>query len=368
MAWEINGSSVYRDSLTIDVNLIKVAPLGSKKDVMNMTVPSRKKVALFVLSVDTEEEWDWAGPFPQQKFSVKNTVNIPKFQGFCDRLGIKPTYFVDYAIADDPESVARLKEPMEKGNCEIGGHLHPWCNPPVDEDVSNVDNSHAINLPVELVEKKLENLNRKLEGEFGEKPRSFRSGRWGTNGAMLRLLADKGYTIDSSIHPYYADGPFSYHDAPDVPFWPSYECCTELGDQREIYEVPVTAGYNKSNFSFWNRLHLTLSKRPLNRLRLVGVLWKLGVMRKIQLSPELADAESMISLVKAALAGGHQVIHMYFHSSSLLPGMTPYIKNEADEKAFYGNIEAVLEYLKEHTDVHCCTLEEAAKRIVKEGS
>ena len=326
-----------------------------------------KKTVYFVLSVDTEEEWDWSGPFPQHQFSVKNSRNIPKFQAFCDNLGIKPTYFVDYAIADDPDSVNALKVPLSKGNCEIGGHLHPWCNPPVEEDVSNVDNSHAINLPLDLVERKLENLNLKLEEAFGRKPRSFRSGRWGTNGTMLKLLAEKGYVVDSSIHPYYADVPFSYHDAPDTPFWPSYECCTTDGVQREIYEVPVTAGYNKPDFSFWNRLHLALSKPPFSHLRLVGILWKLGVMRKTQLSPELADADSMIALVKAALAGGHQVIHMYFHSSSLLPGAAPYVKNEADEAAFYDNIEAVFHYLMENADVHCCTLEEAAKKTLEEG-
>jgi len=103
-----------------------------------------KESILFVLSVDTEEEWDWSGPFPQDHLSVENTRRISKFQSFCDRLGIKPTYFVNYAIANDPESVQRLKIPLNKGNCEIGGHLHPWCTPPVEEDVTDVNNSHTI--------------------------------------------------------------------------------------------------------------------------------------------------------------------------------------------------------------------------------
>lgn len=325
-----------------------------------------KQSILFVLSVDTEEEWDWSGPFPQDHFSVENTSRIPKFQSFCDRLGIKPTYFVNYAIANDPESVKRLKAPLDKGNCEIGAHLHPWCTPPVEEDVTDVNNSHTINLPMDLVEKKLENLSFKLEKEFGKKPRSFRSGRWGTNGAMLKLLADKGYTIDSSIHPYYADTPFSYHSAPDISYWPDYQECTVPGKQREIYEMPVTAGYNRSDFALCNRLHLILSRPPLSYFRLVGIFWKLRLMRKIQLSPELADVENMIALVKAALKGGHRVIHMYFHSSSLLPGKAPYVKNDADEEVFYSSIEAVFRFLKENTDVHSCTLEEATRRTLKE--
>lgn len=320
----------------------------------------------FVLSVDTEEEWDWKGPFPEKNFSVKNGAHIPKFQRFCDECGIKPTYFVDYAIADDPVSVRCLKEALGKGNCEVGGHLHPWCTPPIKERVNEKENSHAITLSMDLVARKLENLTDKLEKEFGSKPVSFRSGRWGTNGEMLKLLVENGYTIDSSVHPYYADTPFSYHDAPDTPYWPSFRNCTAPGQQRDIFEVQVTAGYNRPNFPFWNKLHLALSESPWSKLRLVGVLWKLGIMRKIQLSPELANAEEMISLVKAALKRGHRVIHMYFHSSSLLPGMTPYVKNETDEKEFYDRIEAVFRFLKENTNMECCTLEEAANKVMKE--
>jgi len=130
--------------------------------------------------------------------------------------------------------------------------------------------------------------------------------------------------------------------------------------------MPVTAGYNRSNFALWNRLHLILSKPPWSYFRLVGIFWKLGLMRKIQLSPELADAENMIALVKAALKGGHRVIHMYFHSSSLLPGKAPYVKNDADEEVFYSSIEAVFRFLQENTNVHSCTLEDATKRILKD--
>lgn len=327
---------------------------------------NKDKQVLFVLSVDTEEEWDWDGPFPEKNFSVKNGGHIPRFQNFCDERGIKPTYFVDYAIADDPVSAKHLKEAQDNGNCEVGGHLHPWCTPPIEETVNEQENSHAITLPMDLVARKMENLTTKLKEAFGRQPASFRSGRWGTNGEMLQVLVKNGYTIDSSIHPYYADRPFSYHDAPDTPYWPSYEKCTVPGDQREIFESQVTAGFNKPNFPFWNKVHLALSESPLSKLRLVGILWKLGIMRKIQLSPELANAEEMISLVKAALASGHRMIHMYFHSSSLLPGMTPYVKNETDEQAFYDNIAAVFRYLEENTDVQCCTLEEATKRIIKE--
>ena len=315
-----------------------------------------KPSILFVLSVDTEEEWDWSGSFPKEKFSVKNTRYIPEFQEFCEGLGIRPTYFIDYAVADDLESVAYLKATLDRDKCEIGGHLHPWCTPPIEEDISDHDNSLIVNLPVDLVEKKLDSLNAKLENVFDKKPVSFRSGRWDINGSVLTLLANRGYTIDSSIHPY-----FSYDYSPDIPFWPDYEDCAIEGNQREIYEIPITAGYNFPDFPFWHRLYLALSTSFLKHFRVIGILWKLGIMRKIHLTPELATSENMVKLVKAAIKKEHRVIHMFFHSSSLMPGASPYVKNTSDKEKLYQKIKEVFSYLQENTDVQCCTLEEASK-------
>ena len=43
---------------------------------------------LFVLSVDTEEEFDWEGGFPQENCSVDNIRYLPEFHQFCESLNI----------------------------------------------------------------------------------------------------------------------------------------------------------------------------------------------------------------------------------------------------------------------------------------
>ncbi|MFT5814595.1 MAG: hypothetical protein ACI9VT_002356, partial [Psychroserpens sp.] len=58
-----------------------------------------KQPILFVLSIDTEEEWDWSGPFPQHIVNVTNIDKLPAFNNICENLGVRPTYFVDYAVA-----------------------------------------------------------------------------------------------------------------------------------------------------------------------------------------------------------------------------------------------------------------------------
>jgi len=311
------------------------------------------KKIYFVLTVDTEEEWDWSGDFPKPPFSVKNTENIPKFQRFCNRLGIKPTYFIDYAIVSDKKSVERFKLFLEKGECEIGAHLHPWCTPPVEEEI-NPKNSHIINLPLELVRKKIRNLTQKITDEFEICPRTFRSGRWGMNGEILKFLAEEGYHSD--------DG-FSYENAPNLPYYPDYSNFTTPGIQRDIFEIPVTSGFNLQKFTQCHKIHKLLSSSPFCYLHIIGILWRFGIFKKVILSPELVNSADMISCINACIKRGQRIIHTFFHSSSLLPGCSPYVKNKSDELLFYKNIEDVVNYLKTNTDVTFCTLSEAKEYI-----
>ncbi|GAK59421.1 WalW protein [Candidatus Vecturithrix granuli] len=324
-----------------------------------------KKCILFVLTVDTEEEWDWDKEFPTGTPAVQNIHRIPKFQSFCHELGIKPTYFIDYAVISDQSSRQYFQKPFEKGECELGSHLHTWVTPPIEESIHE-KNTHAINLPSELVKRKLRTLTQKFEATFGVCPQVFRSGRWGVNGALLQMLIEEGYHIDSSVYPFYADSTFSYYEAPGIPYWPDLEICTHESSQKEIFEIPVTSGFNHPSFTRCHRIHQFLAKKPWNLIHGVGILWNLQLLRKLQLSPELTDIHDMITLIHACLKRGHQIIHMFLHSSSLLPGGSPYVRTEDDERKFYQSIADVVHYLKDQTDVSFCTLTEAKQHYLQE--
>lgn len=314
------------------------------------------------ITIDTEEEWDWNGPFPKPPFSTGNADRLGKFQAFCDRLGLKPTWLIDHAIADDPASVRHLRKASDEGRCEIGAHLHPWATPPIEEAV-NEHNSHILNLPHDLVARKLETLTRKLEDVFGRRPVSFRAGRWGLDGRLLRLLKDQGYTVDSSVHPFFKDKAFSYEGAPDRPYWPDYGDLLKEGAQRDILELPATSGFNVSGFESAARIHGVLSAPPFSSLRLVGVLWHTRLLRKLTLSPELFDGADMFSLAKACLRRGRNFLNLYFHSSSLLPGSTPYVPDGRAEERFYGYIESLWSSLKGLGNIHPVTLAEARTQL-----
>ena len=318
---------------------------------------------VFLLTVDTEEEWDWRGKFPRPPFSTCNIDEIPEFQAFCGELDVRPTYFVDHAVADDPRHVASLGEFLQRGECDIGAHLHPWCTPPLEEEIGE-RNSHAVNLPLALFERKIATLTERLEAAFGCHPYSYRAGRWGVNGAHLAVLAKAGYRVDSSVRPFYADRDFSYSAARTSPYWPSFEDVLERDEAQEaILEVPVSSGYDRSPFERLDALHARLSTSPLNRLRLVGLLWRLGVMRKITVTPEGHDSADICRCIDAGIARGDQVINLFFHSSDLLPGCTPYVQNAADKRRFMDCLRRCVEHAREAHKVEFLTMREIRLRL-----
>ncbi len=330
-------------------------------------VNTEKPDVIFVLSIDTEEEWDWSGPFPEDNFSVENIQLLPELQTFCESLKIRPTYFVDYAVANNPESVEALKSFSDNNLCEIGAHLHPWCNPPYFGKTGEKE-SHVINLPVEQVEQKLDALLEQLNQQFNITPNSFRTGRWGIDSKVLKLLAKKGFQIDSSMYPFYKNEYFNCEQVGLEPYWPDYENPNKKGPQRNIVEFPVTVGFNRTNYSTMLKIYNAVSLPVLSPLRLIGILWQTRLLRKLYLSPEVTSGNDMKPLVDFALSNNHPVIHMYMHSSSLVDGATGFMKGKNAHNRICNNIKTVVDYASQQANVKFCTISEAASILKQRQS
>lgn len=322
-----------------------------------MNKQNEKDSVLFILSVDTEEEWDWSDSFPNDNFSLSNISEIPAFQLFCQELGIKPTYFVDYAVADN-RVAANILANLNNQLCEIGAHLHPWANPPFYEKTTE-KTSHVVNLPIEQTKAKLELLNKKIEETIGTKPNSFRTGRWGVNGEILQLLVDEGIDIDSSVYPLYTNQHFDCEQAPLHPYWPCFETPTTEGDQRNILEIPVTCGFNRENYLMGQTIHKLMAKTPFTWIKANGILWHTGLLQKIYLSPELCSAKDMIKLVNTSLSKKQKVLHMYLHSSSLVEGVTGLSEEINARESICKRIQEVVSYLNNKTNIQFCTISQA---------
>ena len=329
-----------------------------------MTIQNKPSV-LFVLSVDTEEEWDWKTEFPQHNVQVDNVQAIASFQQECNSIGIRPTYFVDYPVVNSPTGANALKSIEASGQCEIGAHLHPWCNPPMTVE-NDEFSSHVVNLPVELVEQKLVNLLDKLRDTFATDICSFRTGRWGINTAVMNLLIKHGITVDSSVYPFYRNDYFNCDGAPVEPYWPDLTDplkAVSKDDQASIFEIPVSAGYNHVQFTLCDKIHKVANTPFLSALRLPGILWQLKLLRKIYLSPELSSATDMKTLISVLLKRNAPVVHMNLHSSSLIT--LPYRNHPFTREQILANMKQTVSYLQEHANVTFCTISEAKKILTQ---
>jgi hypothetical protein len=79
----------------------------------------------FILTVDTEEEFDWTRPIQREGYTVHSVARLAKFQEFCEGQGVCPIYLVDYPIATSPAAGEVLRDAVAAGRAEIGVQLHP---------------------------------------------------------------------------------------------------------------------------------------------------------------------------------------------------------------------------------------------------
>jgi len=302
--------------------------------------------AKLIVTVDTEEEGLWNGAFRSHGNTVRNVAGVSRFQRICDRFDIRPTYLVDTPVVEDNASVELLRRYLDADECEIGTHLHPWCAEPIREPVSE-HNSFLCNLPVELQREKLVRLTGQIERRFGRRPTSFRAGRYGLDIAGARLLMDLGYAVDSSVIPFSdftGEGGPDFRTAPFQPYFVDGQDLRIPSSRGTLLEVPVSVGFSHADFARTDRIRRFALRPCFRPLRLVGVLDRLNVVRRVKFSPEQADARNMMQLVDAYMANQAPCMVMMLHSSSLVPGYSPYVPDESRLDQFCRDLEATFDY------------------------
>ncbi|MCA9138942.1 MAG: polysaccharide deacetylase family protein [Planctomycetales bacterium] len=313
------------------------------------------------MTIDTEEEGLWSGDYPLRG-EVTNIRGVPRFQELCDRFSIRPTYLVDAPVVCSREAVEILRPIQEQDRAEIGAHVHPWNTPPTTEERCT-RNSYLCNLSPELQSEKIGWLTDTIETAFGRRPRSFRAGRYGLDICGARALVEHGYRVDSSVIPltdYTAGSGPNFSDAPMTPYFVGGNNLIEPHDSGDLYEVPVTVGYTHRYYGLASRMRSIAHRSPLRQMRMVGILDRLGLASRIKLSPEQADARRMMQLAQSWLQRHHPILVLMFHSSSLVPGFSPYVRDDHDLNNFLGRLETVFEFCLDTLGAKNCTLRECS--------
>jgi peptidoglycan/xylan/chitin deacetylase (PgdA/CDA1 family) len=319
---------------------------------------------LLIVSLDTEEDnWQPA----RAGITVENVRELPRLHQLFERLGVRATYFTSYQVAIQPWAAAILRQIHAGGNAEIAAHLHPWNTPPMDEPFVP-RNTMTANLNPALQRAKIERLTSTLAELSGERPRAFRAGRWGLGPETAAAVIATGYEIDSSVTPFVSWAEFDDGPAHDGAPLQSYRLDGQ-GDPRApvaggpLLEVPVSWAFNRRPWSFWGRVHRMMGARPMRPLRLAGIASRLNVLRKIPLSPELSSVDDMIALSRCLLEGGLQHLHMFWHTPSLRPGLSPFVRTSADVERLYATVEEYVARLSRFATIQFATISEAAHRL-----
>ncbi len=306
-----------------------------------------------LLTVDTEEEFDWTAPFRADGYGLDHVRAIEGFQDFCAGIDVVPVYLVDWPVANDPLAREIIGDAVRAGRAEVGVQLHPWVNPPHEEEVT-ARNSFAGNLPPALEAAKFRRLRDAIEEGFGSVPRIYRAGRYGLGPQTARLMAETGIAIDSSVrsgYDYSPGGGPDYSRHPVAPYWTD-------GD-RKLLELPLTTVFWGLLRKQGRQIFPLASKFPL----LGGALARLGLLERIGLTPEGVTREEALRGIDIALDDGLPVIVLSFHSPSLAPGHTPYVRDEADLDRLYDWLRGVYAYL-DMRGVRPTTVDEIRRSVI----
>jgi hypothetical protein len=169
----------------------------------------------------------------------------------------------------------------------------------------------------------------------------YKAGRYGIGAETVEALTALGFSVDASVNPTMdfsaVDGPSFAAFGPD-PFW------GRAGASALLF-LPCTVGFvGVLGQPLARSVHRALSDRRLDRLRGVGVLARLGVVNKVMLSPEGNSLAEMVALTRRLAGDGLRTFSLTFHSPSLDPGQTPYVRTAADLRLFLEAIDRYCEF------------------------
>jgi len=198
----------------------------------------------FIITLDTEgdNQWDHG-----RILTTENIRYIPRFQNLCEKYGIKPTYLVTSEICRDGFSSEIFREYLSKDRAEVGAHLHSWTTPPFKDDdgfrSNDIYHAFAHELPEFVLTEKIKVLTDQIENSFGKKPKSFRSGRYGFNRTVAKILSENDYVVDSSLTPFVSWK--AHKGIPNGQGGPDFINCSPFPfkyyfDNNSLTEIPIT--------------------------------------------------------------------------------------------------------------------------------
>ena len=262
-----------------------------------------------LVGIDTEGDNQWSVEAREHQ-TFENVYALPALHTLFEMHGVRPTYVVTWPVASDERSQEVLRFLLLRGDCEIGAHHHAWDTPPcTPEDVQR--HPYAASLPAEQFDAQLAELTTAITRAIGDRPVSYRSGRFGFDGSHVSALERQGYLVESSEAPLFYEahkgGP-DFVDAPPTPYFLAYDSAVRAGTSR-VLEVPCSAALDRALPAAVARAYARAPWPYLTK----RVLRKLGIVRINWLRPSYSSLDEMCGLAKQLVDRGVPALNKLFH-------------------------------------------------------
>lgn len=301
-------------------------------------------VTPFVITIDTEGDNLWSRP---SEITTHNARYLPRFQELCEKHSFRPTYLVNYEMALDPCFQEFGRDCIKRTTAEIGMHLHAWNSPPVSNITSNdcYYQPYLIEYPDYLLSEKVHYMTALLQDTFQASILSHRAGRWALDQRYISALIGEGYKVDCSVTPFYSweknlgipngSGGVDYTKSSIQP----HRLPGAVGsvDSSYLLEVPMTV--------FPRCCASNAVKYVINKLNGFGLPLAHRMYDLLWLRPNGRNITDMLDLVRNR---GSLFRHLEFmlHSSELMPGGSPYFRNDESVEKLYRDLDKLFDYIK----------------------
>ncbi|HST74484.1 MAG TPA: glycosyltransferase [Acetobacteraceae bacterium] len=302
---------------------------------------------MLVTIIDAEEAFDWGLPFSRSAIDVTSMGHQGPAHRIFERYGIVPLYAVDYPVTTQEAGAAPLRELLQDRLCDIGTQLHPWVTPPYLEDVT-ARNSYPGSLPLTLEFEKIRLMTEAIEDAFGVRPQIYRAGRYGAGPRTGDILKHLGYLVDSSVMPVWSfagqEGP-DYTMLPAKPYW--------IDPEQTVLEMPGSAAIVGHLSDLRGNLRHAVFSGFGERIGIPSVMARLRCLERIKLTPEAITIPEAKRLVRHMLAHDHKVFVLTYHTPSLVPGNTPYVRTQEDLRRFLAWLDEFFDFFTREVGGSC---------------
>ncbi len=293
-----------------------------------------------LVGIDTESDNQWDVGCREHP-TFENLYALPQLHALFRRHGVRPTYVITWPVARDPRSAEVLRTLRESATCEIGAHHHAWETPPSTlEDIRR--HPYALDLIPARFDQQLEALTIAIEDAVGERPVSYRSGRFGFSAAHVSSLERAGYLVDSSVAPLFYEGHKRGPDfaaAPLAPYYLAYDHATRPGSSQ-LLELPLSAALNRR---VPRALAVAFARAPRNYTTR-RVFRKLGLAHVVWLRPSYSSLDDMKALARRLAESHVPLLNLLFHSSEAIVGGSPYNRTRPELDAFLDRLDRFLAF------------------------